>query len=170
MGMDANQSNVIDSLGGARALLNETIRNLYRQRMKESQSFTRDTVTKNTVAVTSGVGACPDGVMREFLPTMGQFTDDNGSNITYFNYNIDADSGVTFSQLGYVRLDGDNFYYTAPSPTLDTYTGNLFVLVPTFPVITNMASAISFPTTGIIDDLCSLLAATLVGSVASVPS
>lgn len=101
---------------------------------------------------------------------MGQFTDDNNSQITYFDYNIDADSGVTFSQLGYVRLDGDNFHYRAPSPDFDTFTGNLYVLVPTFPTITNMASAITFPSTSTIDDLCSLLATTLVGAVATTPS
>lgn len=161
---------MIDSKGGARALLNETIRNLYRQRMKENQSFTRDTVTKNTVVITAGVGACPEGIMREFLDGMAQYTDDNNGNITYFNYNVDADSGVTFSQLGYVRLDGDNFHYRAPSPDFDTFTGNLYVLVPTFPTITNMASAMSFPSEETIDSLCSLLATTLVGQVAATPS
>ena len=151
-------------------LLNECIRNLYRQRMAESQNFTRDTVTKNTVTITSGVGACPDTIMREFLPSMAQFADDNNSQITYFNYNIDADSGVTFLPLGYVRLDGDNFHYTAPSPTLDTYTGNLFVTVPTFPTFGAMSASITFPSMAIIDDLCSLLATTLVGQVGAAPA
>lgn len=162
---DANQSNVIDSLGGLRATLNHAIRETYRSHAND-QKFTRDIVTKTAIAIASGVGACPDSIMRETLDGMGQFTDDNGSLITYYTYNIDASSGVNFQQLGYVCLDGDTIKYTAPSPTLDTYTGNLFVLAPTFPTLpASMASAITFPSAAIIDDVVLTLALAIGGNI-----
>lgn len=167
LGGDANQSVIIDSLGGARAALNDTIRTLCRK-YSADQKFIRDTVTRNTVTITAGTGACPDTVMREFLHT-GQFQDDNDSLITYYNYNVDFASDQNFNQLGYVVLQGDTFHYTAPAPDLDTYNGNLFVTAPTFPTFpASMATAITFPSVTFIDDLCSLLTEVLVGKVATV--
>lgn len=161
---DANQNVIIDSLGGIRALLNNTIREVYRQKSND-QKFIRDIVTRNTVVVTSGVGACPDAVMREFLHA-AQFQDDNDSLITYYDYNIDADSGQNYNQLGYVRMSDSNFLYTAPSPTLDTYTGNLFVTVATFPTFpVSMASAITFPSVSTIDDIVLAGAAAITGKL-----
>lgn len=162
---DANQSVVIDNLGGLRALLNNTIRELYRDKARD-QKFTRDIVTRNTVTMTAGTGTCPDTVMRETLPHFGQFQDDNGSLITYYNYQIDAESGKNFNQLGYVWLQGDTFHYTAPSPTLNTYAGNLFVTCPTFPTLPGvMSDTITFPSETIIDDLVLALAAAITGNL-----
>lgn len=162
-GIDPSQSTVLDNLAGARALLNDTIRILYRARAK-SQDFYRDITTRHTVTITGGTGTCPDTVMRELLH-QADFTDANNALVTYYNFGSDYNSGVNFTQLGYVTLQGDNFLYTAPAPDLSDYDGNLFVTVATFPTLGSMSSAITFPTEGIIDDLCSMLAQALIGEV-----
>lgn len=162
-GLDAHQSTVIDNLAGARALLNDTIRILYRARAN-SQNFYRDIVTRHTVVIAGGTGTCPDTVMRELLH-QADVTDANGSLVTYYNYGADYNSGVNFQQLGYLTLQGDTFLYTAPAPDFDAYSGNLYVTVATFPTLTNMSSSITFPSESIIDDLCSMLAQSLTGEV-----
>lgn len=162
-GMDANSSPVIDSKGGLRALLNNSIRHLYRLK-SDDQKFIRDTVTRQTVTMTAGIGACPPEIMREFLH-QAQFQDDNGSLITYWNYNIDQDSGQNFRQLGYVVMQGDNFNYTAPAPTT-SYSGNLFVTVPSFPTFpADLADPITFPSTATVDDVVITLAEAIMGKV-----
>jgi len=161
---DANQSVVIDSLGGIRTLLNNVIRDVYRKKA-ENQKFIRDIMTRNTVVVTTGVGACPDTIMRELLH-QSEFQDDNDSLISYDDYNIDYSSTTNFSQLGYVVISGNNFLYTAPSPDLDTYTGNLFVTCPTFPTLPgSMASAITFVSVSTIDDIVLALSAAITGQL-----
>ena len=163
-GTDANVSVVIDALGGLRALLNDTIRTLYRGRSND-QKFIRDIVTRQTIIIASGTGSCPDEIMRELLH-QAQFQDDNDSLISYYNYNIDFDSGTNYNQLGYCCLVGDDFSYRAPAPDLDSYSGNLFVTVASFPTLpASMADDITFPTTTVIDDLCSLLAQAILGKV-----
>lgn len=160
VGGDANQSAVIDARGGLRALLNDTIRILYRRRAN-SQDFTRDIVVRHTITMAGGIGTCPDTVMRELL-AQAQFQDENGSLITYYNYNIDADSGQNFQQLGYVVMNGDTFVYTAPNSV--AYDGDMYVTAATFPTFpASMSQSITFPSQGIIDDLCSLLAQAIVG-------
>lgn len=160
-GVDPNMSNVIDNRGGARALLDETIRNLYRAKAND-QKFTNDITTKSTIAMTTGVGAVPSTLMREFLD-QAQIADEDDSLITYLNYGIDVNQ--TFDQLGYVWIVADEFHYLAPSPTLLTYTNDLFVTCPSFPTLpAAMSSNITFPSTSIIDDLCSALAAELRGN------
>lgn len=163
MGGDANVSPVIDNKGGLRALLNNAIRQVYRARSND-QKFIRDTVTKHTVTVTGGTGACPDGVMRELLH-QAQFQDPNGALITYFNYNIDQD-GETYDQLGYVCMDGSNFKYKAPSPDFSNYSGSLYVTVATFPTFpADLSNSITFPSTTIIDDVVLTLGLAIIGKV-----
>lgn len=145
-------------------MLNDTIRILYRSRAK-SQDFYRDITTRHTITIAGGEGACPDSIMRELL-FQADFTDTNGSLVTYYNYGADYNSGANFQQLGYVTLQGDTFLYTAPTPDFDDYDGNLFVTVATFPTLPgSMASAITFPSEAVIDDLCSLLAQAITGEV-----
>ncbi len=164
-GQDPNQSVSIDALGGLRASLNECIRTLYRTYCKDPK-FLRDTVTRNTVTITAGTGTCPDQIMREFLPNVAQFQDDNSSLISYWNFNIDYDSGVNFRQLGYVVLRNSTFLYTAPAPDYATYSGSLFVTCPTFPTFpADMASDITFPSEETIDSLVTLLAEMILGNV-----
>lgn len=159
---DANQSVVIDSKGGLRVLLNNVIRGVYRSKTSD-QKFFRDIITRNTVAITSGIGACPENVMREFLH-LGQFQDVDDSLIVYYDYNIDYSSGQNFTQLGYVCMQGDNLHYTAPYPTLDTYTDDLYVTCPTFPTFpTSMSDDITFPSTTVIDDIVQSLAEAIRG-------
>ncbi len=157
MGIDPNQSPLADSRPALRALLNSTIREVYRGKSND-QKFIRDIVVRNTIAMTDGVGACPDTIMREHLKS-AQFQDTANSLIAYFNYNIDKDSGVNFSQLGYVVMQGDDFVYTAPAPVLDTYSGDMFVTVASFPVFpADMADPITLPSESTVDDICLTLA------------
>ena len=162
---DANQSTVIDAKGGLKALLNHSIREVWR-RHSNDQKFIRDTVTRQTVTIVTGTGACPDSIMREFLH-QAQFQDDNDSLISYYNYNIDFDSGTNYDQLGYVVMRGDDFYYRAPSPDLSDYSGNLFVTVPSFPTLpASMADDITFPSETAIDDTVLFLAQAILGKEA----
>ena len=161
VGGDANLNPTIDSLAGIRALLNHSIREVYR-RYANDDKFLHDTVTRNTVAVVAGIGACPDTIIRESLPRMAQFQDADGSLITYYNYNVDYASDVNFNQLGYVTLVGDNFNYAAPNAA--SYTGNLFVTTPTFPTLpADMASSITFPSETAIDDIVLFLSQAILG-------
>lgn len=161
---DAHSSPVIDAKGGARALLNHVIRQVYRTKSND-QRFIRDIFATNTVAVTSGVGACPDTVMREFLH-LGEFTDDNQSLITYYNYLTDWANDQNYATLGYVVLVGDSFQYREPSGTATSYTGDLNVYVPSFPTLpASMASNITFPSDTTIDDVVLSLGAALIGAL-----
>ena len=161
-GSDANMSPQIDSKAGIRALLNSSIREIYR-RYANDQKFIRDTVTIHTIAITAGAGTCPDEIMREFLH-QANITDANDSLVTYYNYGADYNSGANFSQLGYLVLESDAFQYTAPAPDLATYTGNIFISVPTFPTFpADMADPITFPSETAIDDIVLFLANAILG-------
>jgi hypothetical protein len=162
MGGDANQSVVIDSLGGLRVLLNNSIRELYRRKATD-QKFFRDIAVRHTIAISSGTGTCPDEIMREFLHN-ADITDDDNSLVTYYTYGADYNSGVNFNQLGYLTLQGDTFQYTAPSPDLADYGGNLFVTVASFPTFpAQMSDTIDFPSEATIDDLVLMLAMAISG-------
>jgi hypothetical protein len=159
MGGDANTSAVIDNKSGLRALLNHAILEVYRTKAKD-QRFLRDITVRNTVAVAGGVGAVPSTVLREFLD-QGDFTDDDNSLVTYFNYAADFNSGANYNQLGYCYVQGDNFVYTAPAPSV-SYTGNLFVTAPSVPAI---SSTMTFPSEATIDDVVLLLARAIRGEI-----
>ncbi len=162
MGTDANVSNVIDAKGGLRALLNHTVREVFR-RNAGNQNFIKDINVLNTITMASGVGALPDTVMRQFLK-QADYQDTNGSLITYFDYPIDSNSGQNYTQLGYISVVGSNIYYTEPAPgTSTSYSGSLYMTVPSFPVFpASMASAIPLPVE-VVDDVVLLLARALRG-------
>ena len=164
MGTDANVSNVIDAKGGLRALLNHVIRETFRQKAKD-QDFIKDINVRNSITIASGVGTLPDGVMRQFLK-QADYQDSNGALITYFDYPIDSNSGQNYTQLGYISITGDNIYYTEPAPgTSTSYSGTLYMTVPTFPTLpASMASVIPLPT-AVIDDVIMLMALALRGQV-----
>ncbi len=164
MGMDANQAPTIDSLGGIRSLLNNVIRDVYRKKAVD-QRFRKDIVENHTIAMTSGSGACPENIMREFL-SEANYRDSltPSSLITYYNYAMDEYSGETYKQLGYLYLDGSTFKYIARSPVLSTFSGSLFIEVPTFPTLPgSMASVIPFPSTTTADDIQIALAYAIMG-------
>ncbi len=161
---DANSSPVIDAMGGLRVALNNSVRQVFRNHAND-QKFVRDIFSTNAVTMVSGVGACPDEVMREFLH-LGEFADDDNSLITYYNYLSDYQSGQNFSQLGYVVLVGDDFNYTPPNGTATSYSGTLNAYTPCFPTFpADLADPITFPSTTIIDDTVVSLAAAIVGQL-----
>lgn len=158
---DANVSQVIDNLGGARVLLNSAIREVYRRKAKD-QKFINDITVLNTITISGGSGACNDEIMRECLH-QANITDDDDSLVTFLKYPTDAGS-ETFDQLGYAWLVGANFKYKAPSPDFSTYSGNLFVTVPSYPEFpAAMTDSISFPSDATVDDIVGVLAMALVG-------
>lgn len=158
---DANVSAVIDAKGGLRALLNHSIREVYRRKASD-QKFTNDITVRHTVAITGGDGPCPDEIMREFL-SQANITDGNNSLVSYMNYAIDA-TQQTFNQLGYLWLVGDTFHYTAPSPDLTTFSGSLFVTVASFPEFPNsMSQDIEFPSMATAEDVILFLAMAITG-------
>lgn len=132
MGLDPNQSTVIDNLAGARALLDHVIQEVYRKKANDKKNF-HDITTRHTISVVASSGAIPDEILREFLP-QADFQDANNSLIAYIPYYVDYASGVNFSQLGYVTIQGDNFLYRAPAPN-SSYTGNLYVTAVTLPTL-----------------------------------
>ncbi len=158
-GGDATQSPVIDNLGGLRALLNHCILEVYR-RKASSPMFLRDITAVTTVAIASGSGTLPATVMREFLDT-GNFTDDNNSLVTYFEYASDYNSTVNYTQIGYAMVVGDTIKYTAPAPDFAAYNGNLFITSPVLPTIT---TSVMFNTEETADDVILLLARAITGS------
>lgn len=161
-GGDANSATTIDSLGGIRVLLNNSIRELYRRKANDIK-FRHDITVNNTVSVGTGTGTIPETLMREFLDG-ANLSDDNGAYISYFSYAVDATSGVTYDQLGYLWISAiDTFSYRAPSPDFTDYTGNLFVSCPCFPLFGNMSDSIEFPSTATIDDLVLVLANAILG-------
>jgi len=164
MGGDANASPVIDAKSGLRALLNHIIRETYRQKAK-NQDFIKDINVQNAITMASGVGVLPDTVMRQFLK-QADYQDANGSLITYFDYPIDSNSGQNYNQLGYISVVGSNIYYTEPAPgTSTSYSGTLYMTVPTFPTFpASMASAIPMPVE-VVDDVIMLMALALRGQV-----
>ncbi len=159
IGMDANQSNLVDNRAGLRALLNHCLNEVYRRKAND-QKFLRDITLKNTVSLVTGSGAVPDTIMREFLH-QANFADDRSSLITYYNYAVDFNSGENFQQLGYVYLDGGNFSYTPPNG--GSYTGNLFVTTPSIPAIT---TSVTFPSSETSDDVILLLSQAIAGKIA----
>lgn len=162
MGGDANASQVIDSLGGIRVLLNNSIRELYRRKANDIK-FRHDITVDNAVVITTGTGTVPSTLMREFL-SQANISNSTGDLITYFDYAVDANSGQTFGQLGYLWITGDTFNYLAPSPNLATYSGTLTVSCPSFPTFpVSMTSVITFPSSATIDDLVLLLAQAITG-------
>lgn len=159
-GQDANAAQIIDSLGGLRALLNNSIRQLYRRYSKE-QKFINDSVVKHTVTISGGSGTMPTNAMREFMHT-AQITDTNDSRVSFFKYSTDISE--TFDQLGYAWIVEDTLKYRAPSPDLDSYSGDLYVTVPTFPQFpASMDDVIEFPSETVIDDLALMLASAISG-------
>lgn len=160
-GIDANQSIIIDSLGGLEALLNHSIREIFRRKASDVK-FRHDITTKNTIAISSGVGAVPDQLMREFLH-LADITDTNNSLVAYLNYSTDAQE--TFTQLGYAWLVDDELHYRAPSPDLDTYSGNLYVTCPVFPILpSNTGDPVTFPSDATIDDIVLFLSQAIIGN------
>ncbi len=161
MGVDANVSTVIDSKGGLRALLPHVIRYTYREKAKDPK-FLRDIYVRQTIPFTANVGACPDSVMREYLK-QAEFQDEDGSLIAYLDYNIDLNQ--KFDQLGYVVMSGNNFNYSPPSPTT-SYTGDMFVSVPSYPEIPGDPNdPIPFPSDATADDVVINLALAIRGDI-----
>lgn len=133
MGGDANTSVVIDGEATLKALLPHVIRQVYRKKANDVRNR-HDIVVKHTVAITASSGAVPTTIMREFLP-QADFQDSSSNKcIAWMPYAVDYNSGVTFTQIGYVTIVGDNFNYRAPSPN-QSFTGSLYVTVPTMPTI-----------------------------------
>lgn len=162
IGGDANLSPVIDNLAGLRALLNNVIRDVYRAKAGD-QKFLRDITSRSTVTISSGTGTVPDEWMKEFMH-LSDITDSNNSQVTYYNYAADYNSGVNYNQLGYCYILGDEIKYTAPSPDFATYSGNLYVTVPQFPVFpASMAQEIPFPSEATADDVVRALAQAIRG-------
>lgn len=158
-GVDATASQQIDARGGMFALIPHAILATYRAKAKD-QRFVRDITVKHTVSITASSGAVPTGAMREFMK-QADFADDDGSLITYLDYAADYNSGQNFDQLGYVYIVGDNFNYTAPSPN-QSYTGNLYVTVPSVPTVT---TSVTFPSTQVSDDVIYLISQAIQGKV-----
>lgn len=153
-------SSVIDSQAGMRALLNNVIRDVYRRKANDKKHY-HDVVTKHTVAIAASSGSVPTNIMREFLP-QAQFQDSNNSLIAWTPYAVDYSSGVNYTQIGYVTVVGDAFSYRAPAPN-QSFTGNLFVTVQTFPTITTTWSADIAMTQTTTDDVVIALSQALLG-------
>lgn len=160
-GADPNTSPVMDNLAGARALLDQVVQEVYRRKANDKKNY-HDITTRHTVAVTASTGAIPDEILREFLP-QANFQDANNSLIAYIPYAVDYSSGVNFSQLGYVTIQGDNFLYRAPAPN-QSYTGNLYVTAVTLPTLpSNWSTALTIgPDT--VNDIVAALAEAMVGN------
>ncbi len=162
MGGDANQSLVIDSLGGLRVLFNNSIRELYRRKANDIK-FRHDITVNNTVIIFNGTGTVPATLMREFLHQANISNNDNDL-ITYFDYAVDANSGETYDQLAYLWIVGDTFHYRGTAPLLAGWNGNIVISCPSFPVFPpSLNDNIPFPSTATIDDLVLLLANAILG-------
>lgn len=159
-GVDATASQQIDARGGLRALIPHAILATYRAKAKD-QRFVRDITVKHTVSISAGVGAIPDGVMRELM-TQANVTDADNSLVSYDEFGVDFNSGQNFDQLGYLMIVGDDFHYTAPAPTT-SYTGNLYVTAATVPTTTG--SSVTFPSTETSDDVVYLISQAIQGKV-----
>ncbi len=133
MGGDANMSPLIDNKSGLYALLRNSIRYVYRK-YAGNQKFFDDINVRHPVTITTGAGTLPDEVIREFLH-QAQFEDATHSLITYQPYSIDFNSGQNYAQLGYVNINGGIISYRAPAPVLATYSGSLFITVPSIPTL-----------------------------------
>ena len=144
-------------------MLNNVIRNVYRAKVNDLK-FLRDITKRSTVTISGGTGTVPDEWMREMMDT-ANITDSNNALVTYYNYAADYNSGVNYPQLGYCYILEDAIKYTAPSPDFDTYSGNLYVTVPQFPVFpASMAQNIPFPSVATIDDVVIALAEAIRGT------
>ena len=157
MGIDANASASIDARGGLFALLPHAIQQIYRQKSTDPK-FVRDITVKHIISMTAGVGTVPDTMMREFL-RQADFTDEDNSLITYYEYAADYNSGQNFDQLGYTMIVGDEFQYTPPAPTI-SYTGDFYVTVASTPDIT---TSVTFPSEQTATDVIMLLASAIQG-------
>lgn len=147
---DANVSSVIDARGGLRALLNHSIREVYRRKARDIK-FRHDITETNTVTMVGGQAAIPDNLMREFLK-QSNIKDENDSLVTYLDYQTDANQ--TFDQLAYLWIEGDTFYYRAPAPDLDAFDGDVTIECPTFPTFPGaMTQVITFPSQATIEDV-----------------
>lgn len=162
---DANLSPIIDSLGGARALLNNAIRQVYRDKANQIR-FRQDIAVSNAVTITSGTGTVPANLMREWLGE-ANISNSSGDLISWMDFPVDAQSGETFNQLGYLYITGlETLNYIAPSPTLATYTGTLTIQCPSFPTFpASLSSNITFQSTSIIDDVVLALASAITGQL-----
>jgi hypothetical protein len=159
---DANTSAVIDARGGLRVLLNNAIREVYRQKANDKK-FRQDISVENAVSVSAGTAAVPENLMREFLP-QANISNSDGDLISFMTFPVDVTE--SFNQLGYVWLTGDTLNYRAPSPTLGTYSGTLTVSCPSYPEFpASMATEIPFPSTATVDDVVLALAAAITGNL-----
>lgn len=156
VGIDPNLSALIDNRPALRALLNTAFSTVYRKRAQSKKDW-RDISVRHTVSMSGGSGAIPNELMREFLH-QADFEDEEGSLISYIEYNID--NRQLFTQLGYVRVVGDTFDYNLPDAG-GAYTGDLYVTavsVPEFPA----TPTDDIPMTAeIFDDVCGTLATML---------
>jgi len=163
MGGDPNTSVVIDGEATLKALLPHVIRNTYRKKANDKRNR-HDIVVKHTIPITASVGAVPSTIMREFLSHADFQDSSNNKCITWFPYAVDYNSGVTFSQIGYVTIVGDDFNYRAPAPN-QNFTGSLYVTVPSMPTISsNWATPIDIDSTTA-DDIILALALALRGEM-----
>jgi len=163
---DANQSVVIDSKGGLRALLNHSIIEVYRRKANDIK-FRHDITTINSTLITTGTGTVPDVLMREYLH-QANISTETCNQITYFDYAIDGNSGQTYDQLGYLWIsNGDVFNYRAPAPDLGNFTGDLLIECPSFPEFPMlMSTPITFPSLITINDIVLFLAEAILGKEA----
>ncbi len=159
---DANQATIIDAKGGIRALLNHSINEVYRRKCGMDAKFRHDINTDNVITLTGGQGDVPEGLMREMLHT-ADITDSNGfSLISYLDYSTDAQE--TFSQIGYLYIKGDTFYYIAPAPDLDSFDGDITIQCPKFPTFpNNLAQDIAMPSQATAEDVILFLSAAILG-------
>ncbi len=149
MGTDPSQSLQIDSKGGLRVLLNSVINNVYRQKAKDLK-FLRDITVRHDISISSGTGAMPTTIMKEFM-RMADITDENNSKVTYYDFAADYNSSANFDQLGYCLVVGDSILYTEPAPgDATSYSGDLFVTTPSVPVI---STSVTFPSTATGEDV-----------------
>lgn len=155
MGIDPNSSALIDNLPALYALLDTAISAVYVKRARDKKNW-RDISVKHTVSMSSGSGAIPSELLREFLH-QADFADEDNSLISYLTFGID--DRETFSNyLGYVKVVGNNFEYTAPLGASGTYTGDLYVTAPSSPEMPNDSTTDIAMTSEVFDDVCSTLA------------
>ena len=158
IGGDANLSPVIDNKPAFRALLDTALSYVFNNRAKDRKNW-RNIAVKHTITFAGGVGALPPEVMREYLH-MADFANTEGDLISYLTWTLD--NRATFSQLGYMYVDGDNLIYTAPGGTPGTYDGDISLTVPSLPDLT----ADPLDMTGeIFDDVCHALALAVRGEL-----
>lgn len=155
MGLDANQSPLVDNRGGFRALLNTALSNIIIKRARDKKNW-RDVAIRHTISMTAGVGDLPSGVLREYMHT-ADFQNDDRDLISYLNFDLDNNE-LFDTYLGYAKLAGDTVEYTAPNTDFGDYTGKLYLTVPSVPEIPTDPTDNIAMTDEIFNDVCSSLA------------